>query len=146
MTARIQEDNEGNLCVVCLCITYSRRRINYILNWEVMRFSSARRQRGSPLPENNCEKQTQGWNDKTIIELGYRKISWFVSVSQINYLPRRQSRTILLIILQLKHLSATSWLSKHWWQIMADFTVDGSNRTSDSPWPTSKAYLHFFQP
>ena len=26
-------------------------------------------------------------NDKTIIELGYRKISWFVSVSQINYLP-----------------------------------------------------------
>ena len=25
-------------------------------------------------------------NDKTIIELGYRKISWFVSVSQINYL------------------------------------------------------------
>ena len=27
-------------------------------------------------------------NDKTIIELGYRKISWFVSVSQINYLPQ----------------------------------------------------------
>ena len=24
---------------------------------------------------------------KTIIELGYRKISWFVSISQINYLP-----------------------------------------------------------
>ena len=27
-------------------------------------------------------------NDKTIIELGYRKISWFVSVSKINYLPK----------------------------------------------------------
>ena len=27
-------------------------------------------------------------NDKTIIELGYRKISWFVSVSLINYLPQ----------------------------------------------------------
>ena len=26
-------------------------------------------------------------NDKTIIELGYRKISWFVSISQVNYLP-----------------------------------------------------------
>ena len=24
----------------------------------------------------------------SIIELGYRKISWFVSVSQINYLPQ----------------------------------------------------------
>ena len=27
-------------------------------------------------------------NDKTIIEHGYRKISWFVSASQINYLPQ----------------------------------------------------------
>ena len=27
-------------------------------------------------------------NHKTIIELGYRKISWFVSVSQISYLPK----------------------------------------------------------
>ena len=27
-------------------------------------------------------------NDKTIIELGYRKVSWFVRVSQINYLPQ----------------------------------------------------------
>ena len=26
-------------------------------------------------------------NDKTIIERGYRKISWFVSVSQFNHLP-----------------------------------------------------------
>ena len=31
------------------------------------------------------KKQTQWSNDKTIIELGYRKILWFVSVSQINY-------------------------------------------------------------
>ena len=31
-------------------------------------------------------KQTWRSDDKTIIELGYRKISWFVSVSQINYL------------------------------------------------------------
>ena len=27
-------------------------------------------------------------NDKTIIELGYRNISWFLSVSQISYFPR----------------------------------------------------------
>ena len=34
----------------------------------------------------SLKKQTRWSNDKTIIELGYRKISWFVSVSQINYL------------------------------------------------------------
>ena len=33
-------------------------------------------------------KHTVWSNDKTILELGYRKISWFVSVSQINYLPK----------------------------------------------------------
>ena len=34
------------------------------------------------------KKQTRWSNDNTIIELGYRKISWFVGVSQINYLPQ----------------------------------------------------------
>ena len=33
-------------------------------------------------------KQTWWSADKTIIELGYCKISWFISVSQINYLPQ----------------------------------------------------------
>ena len=36
----------------------------------------------------SLKKQTRWSNDKTIIELGYRKITWFVSVSQINYLPK----------------------------------------------------------
>ena len=31
----------------------------------------------------SLKKQTRWSNDKTIIELGYRKISWFVRVSQI---------------------------------------------------------------
>ena len=35
----------------------------------------------------SLKKQTRWSNDKTIIELGYRKISWFVSVLQINHLP-----------------------------------------------------------
>ena len=39
-------------------------------------------------PRIFIKKQTLWSNDKTIIELGYRKISWFVSVSQINYLPQ----------------------------------------------------------
>ena len=34
------------------------------------------------------KKQTRWSNDNTIIELSYRKISWFVGVSQINYLPQ----------------------------------------------------------
>ena len=37
-------------------------------------------------PKIFLKKQTRWSNDKTIIELSYRKISWFVSVSQINYL------------------------------------------------------------
>ena len=34
------------------------------------------------------KKQTRWSNDKTIFELSYLKISWFVTVSQINYLPQ----------------------------------------------------------
>ena len=39
-------------------------------------------------PRIFIKKQTRWSNDKTIIELGYRKITWFVTVSQINYLPK----------------------------------------------------------
>ena len=39
-------------------------------------------------PRIFIKKQTWWSNYKTIIELGYCKISWFVSVSQINYLPQ----------------------------------------------------------
>ena len=46
-------------------------------------------------------KQTWWSNDKTVIELGYRKISWFVSVSQINYLPQPSA-------------SANNWSARHW--------------------------------
>ena len=44
------------------------------------------RQRANRFPKILfIKKQTQWSNDKTIIELSYRQISWFVSVSQINY-------------------------------------------------------------
>ena len=46
-------------------------------------------------------KQTWWSNDKTIIELGYHKISWFVSVSQINYLPQPSASANILICSQL---------------------------------------------
>ena len=47
------------------------------------------------------KKQTRWSNDKTIIKHGYRKISWFVSVSQINYLPQPSA-------------SANNWSARHW--------------------------------
>ena len=40
-------------------------------------------------------KQTRRRINKTIIELGYRKISWFASVSQINNLPKPWGTAIL---------------------------------------------------
>jgi len=40
-------------------------------------------------------------NDKTSIELGYRKISWFASVLQNNYLPQPSA-------------SANNWSARHW--------------------------------
>ena len=40
------------------------------------------------------KKQTRWSDDKTIIELGYLKISWFVSVSQINCLSLRLRQMI----------------------------------------------------
>ena len=46
-------------------------------------------------------KLTQSLNDKIIIELDYRKISWFVSVLQINYLPQPSA-------------SANNWSARHW--------------------------------
>ena len=52
-------------------------------------------------PKIFIKKQTWWSNDKTIIELGYRKISWFVSVSQINYLPQPSA-------------SANNWSARHW--------------------------------
>ena len=45
--------------------------------------------------------QIWGLNDKTIIELGYLKISWFVSASEINYLPGLGLQQIIDILLNL---------------------------------------------
>ena len=43
------------------------------------------------------KKHTRWLNDKTIFELGYPKISWFVNVSQINYLRQ-----------------PNNWSARHW--------------------------------
>ena len=49
----------------------------------------------------SIKKQTRWSNNKTIIELGYRKISRFVSGEQINYLPKPRAK-------------ANNWSARHW--------------------------------
>ena len=84
--------------MVCSCAISS-----YCVNWlqitfcscvnETVHFSFLRsllRENGRSLrfPKIFIKKQSQWSNGKKTFELGYRKISWFVSVSQINYLPQ----------------------------------------------------------
>ena len=52
----------------------------------------------------NNQKKTRSSNDKTIIELGYRKISLFVSGEQINYLPQPSARQIIDLLTTDKSL------------------------------------------
>ena len=69
--------------IFCTCV--KKRCFSPSYNRSCMKMADYFASRGYSL-----KKQTQWSNDKTIIiELGYCKISWFVSVSQINnYLPQ----------------------------------------------------------
>ena len=76
---------------------------------ETMLFSFLRsllRENGrSPrFPRILLKKKTRWSNDKTIIELGYRIISWFVSVSQINYLEKRPGDEVVCLSLWLRQI------------------------------------------
>ena len=70
-------------------------KTNLVIEWSpsscVIRtaFSREKWQIASPSYQKVIRIWKQTWwsNDKTIIELGHRKILWFVNVSQINYLP-----------------------------------------------------------
>ena len=59
-------------------------------------------------------KETLGSNDKTIIELGRRKISWLFSVSPINYLPWPSA-------------SADNWSARHWQITIFCSTLSNNN-------------------
>ena len=63
-------------------------------------------------PKIFIKKQTWWSNDTTIIELGYRNISWFASVSRIDYLPQPPS-------------SVNNWSARHW--LMTIFCSTSSN-------------------
>ena len=76
--------------IFCSCVNETTRDRSCVKKGRSLRFAKI-----------FLKKQTRWSNDKTIIELGYRKISWFVSVSQINYLP--QPSTL-----------ANNWSARHW--------------------------------
>ena len=59
----------------------------------------------------SLKKQTWWSNDKTIIDLGYRKISWFVSVSQINL---RQIIDLLALDKSRYFAQPSSIIVKYW--------------------------------
>ena len=77
----------------CLCINET---MLFSFLWSLLRENS----RSLRLPKICLKKETRWLNDKTIIiiELGYCKILWFVSVSQINYLPQPNN----------------NWSARHW--------------------------------
>ena len=76
--------------IFCSCVNETTRDRSCVKKGRSLRFAKI-----------FLKKQTRWSNDKTIIELGYRKISWFVSVSQINYLPQPSA-------------SANNWSARHW--------------------------------
>ena len=79
--------------IVCSCVVPSKRVLLQIIFCSCVIGTTFLREKWQ-IASLSCQKVIKIWkqswwsNDKTIIELGYHKISWFVSVSQINYLPQ----------------------------------------------------------
>ena len=92
--------------MVCSCVVPSKRVLLQIIFCSCVIGTPFSREKWR-IASLSCQevikiwKQTWWSNDKTIIELGYRKISWFVSVLQINYLPQPST-------------SANNWSVRRW--------------------------------
>ena len=92
--------------MVCSCVVPSKRVLLQIIFCSCVIGTTFSREK-LQIASLSCQAVIKIWqqtwwsNNKTIIELGYRKISWFVSVSQINYLPQPSA-------------SANIWSARHW--------------------------------
>ena len=92
--------------MVCSCVVPSKRVLLQIIFCSCVIGTTFLREKWQ-IASLSCQevikiwKQTWWSNDKTIIELGYHEISWFVSVSQTNYLPQSSA-------------SANNWSARHW--------------------------------
>ena len=79
--------------MVCSCVVPSKRVLLQIIFCSCAIGTPLSREKWQ-IASLRCREVIKIWrqswwsNDKTIIELGYHKISWFARVSQINYLPQ----------------------------------------------------------
>ena len=88
--------------MVCSLVVLSKTVLLQIIFWSYVTgttFSREKWQIASLSYQEviNIWKQTWWSNDKTVIELSYRKILWFVIISQINYLPQPSASAIDLL-------------------------------------------------
>ena len=95
----------ANKCLqimVCSCVVPSKRVFLQIIFCSCVIGTTFSREKWQ-IASLSCQEVIKIWkhtwwsNDKTIIELDYHKISWFVSVSQINYLPQPSASANILI-------------------------------------------------
>ena len=105
--------------MVCSCVVPSKRVLLQIIFCSCVigtTFSGGKWQIASLSCREVIKIWKQSWwsNDKTIIELGYHKISWFARVSQINYSVPQPSA------------SANNWTAHHW-QIMIFCSTSSNN-------------------
>ena len=87
--------------MVCSSVVPSKRDILLMCNWNHVLVKKWQIASLSGQEVTKIWKQTWWSNDKTIIELSYRKIIRFISVSQINYLPQPWAL-------------ANNWSARHW--------------------------------
>ena len=88
------------LILFCSCVNETTL---FSFLWPLLRENG----RSLRFPKIFLKKQTRWSNDKTIIELSYCTISWFVSVSQINYLPQLNNITDLLTTDKSRYFAIT---------------------------------------
>ena len=114
--------------MVCSCamlsnyeqnIICSQTHVNETTLFSFVRSFLRKKRQIASLPKMVVKEQTWWSSDKTILELGNRKISWFVSVSQINY--------------YLPSACANNWSARHW-QITIFCTVRRHNTVHYTEW------------
>ena len=107
--------------IVCLCV-------NETTLFSLLQSLLSENGRLLHFPKIFLKKANSVMNDKAIIiEVGYRKISCFISVSQINYLPQPSA-------------SANNWSARHW-QIRI-FCSTSFNNSSLFAWELIKEHVH----
>ena len=94
--------NNCRQIMVCLCVVPCKRVLLQIILCSCVIGTTLWREKWQ-IASLSCQevikiwKQTWWSNDKTIIEFGCHKISWFVSVSQVNYLLQPSASANILI-------------------------------------------------